>query len=403
MPRTAMTAGLDPSACASPLTATRGARGALPERAGVGHRARGLQRRRRGLGVVPARPRPLARLPLERGRAGRHLRHPSAAVPGVGVLERPRPDPEGADLRADRAEGNHGEDAKEYWWYLDSTPTHSWMRWRYHYPQRAFPYDDLVGRERAAAARRAGVRAARHGRLRRPLLGHHRRLRQGGARRPLRPRPRSNAGPDAATLHVLPTLWFRNTWTWGPTVAGPSSCAPTAARSSPSTTCSARCARAARRAGARCSARTRRTRRASGACRRRRTRRTASATTSSHGTPTVNPAQRGHEGGALVPAARGGRRDRRDARCACADARRPRRRVGGDATDRASARPTSGTPSSRPPRRAEEARVMRQAFAGMLWSKQLYHYDVDRWLHGDPGQPLPPPSAWRPQRASGAT
>jgi hypothetical protein len=40
--------------------------------------------------------------------------------------------------------GNHGEDAKEYWWYLDSTPTHSWMRWRYHYPQTAFPYDDLV-------------------------------------------------------------------------------------------------------------------------------------------------------------------------------------------------------------------------------------------------------------------
>src|SRR6266480_5715461 len=41
-------------------------------------------------------------------------------------------------------EGNHGEDAKDYWWYLDSTPTHSWMTWRYHYPQRAFPYGELV-------------------------------------------------------------------------------------------------------------------------------------------------------------------------------------------------------------------------------------------------------------------
>src|SRR5258708_33430967 len=40
--------------------------------------------------------------------------------------------------------GNHGEDVKEYWWYMDSTPTHSWMKWRYHYPQRAFPYDQLV-------------------------------------------------------------------------------------------------------------------------------------------------------------------------------------------------------------------------------------------------------------------
>ena len=45
-------------------------------------------------------------------------------------------------------EGNHGEDAKEYWWYLDCTPTHSWMRWRYAYPQRAFPYAELVAEKR---------------------------------------------------------------------------------------------------------------------------------------------------------------------------------------------------------------------------------------------------------------
>jgi hypothetical protein len=45
-------------------------------------------------------------------------------------------------------EGNHGEDAKEYWWYLDSTPTHSWMRWRYVYPQGPFPYADLLEENR---------------------------------------------------------------------------------------------------------------------------------------------------------------------------------------------------------------------------------------------------------------
>jgi hypothetical protein len=50
-------------------------------------------------------------------------------------------------------EGNHGEDVKEYWWYLDSTPTHSWMTWRYHYPQREFPYARLVA-ENARRARR---------------------------------------------------------------------------------------------------------------------------------------------------------------------------------------------------------------------------------------------------------
>ena len=45
-------------------------------------------------------------------------------------------------------EGNHGEDAKEYWWYLDSTPTHSWMRWRYWYPQAEYPYARLVNDNR---------------------------------------------------------------------------------------------------------------------------------------------------------------------------------------------------------------------------------------------------------------
>src|SRR5262245_60663421 len=41
------------------------------------------------------------------------------------------------------SEGNHGEDVKEYWWYLDAVPSHAWNRWRYHYPQQAFPYEQL--------------------------------------------------------------------------------------------------------------------------------------------------------------------------------------------------------------------------------------------------------------------
>ena len=49
-------------------------------------------------------------------------------------------------------EGNHGEDAKEYWWYLDALPSHAWNRWRYHYPQREFPYERPRRGERAAAA-----------------------------------------------------------------------------------------------------------------------------------------------------------------------------------------------------------------------------------------------------------
>ena len=79
------------------------------------------------------------------------------------------------------AEGNHGEDVKEYWWYLDALPSHAWNRWRYHYPQAAFPYEDLDGGERPAGQARPGVRAARHRRVRRgPLLDH---------RGPTTPRP----------------------------------------------------------------------------------------------------------------------------------------------------------------------------------------------------------------------
>ncbi len=73
------------------------------------------------------------------------------------------------------SQGNHGEDAKEYWWYLDCTPSHSWMRWRYAYPQAAFPY---AGPDRGQNARRsrerARVRAARHRRVRARLVGHRR-------------------------------------------------------------------------------------------------------------------------------------------------------------------------------------------------------------------------------------
>ena len=79
-------------------------------------------------------------------------------------------------------EGNHGEDAKEYWWSLDATPTYSWLRWRYHYPQAEFPYERLRQENAKPHARAAGIRASRHRRVRRrSILANHRGLRQGGA------------------------------------------------------------------------------------------------------------------------------------------------------------------------------------------------------------------------------
>ena len=80
-------------------------------------------------------------------------------------------------------EGNHGEDVKEYYFYLDATPTHSYMKALYKYPQAAFPYDRLVEENRRARQGPARVRADRHRRVRRrPLLRRVRRVRQGRAR-----------------------------------------------------------------------------------------------------------------------------------------------------------------------------------------------------------------------------
>jgi len=114
------------------------------------------------------------------------------------------------------SEGNHGEDVKEYYYYLDSTPTHSYMKYLYKYPQAAYPYDQLVSANKALSR-----------------LDFEYELIDSGVFNDNRyfdvfveyakPAPNDiliqitvvNRGPSAATLHVLPTLWFRNTWSWG--------------------------------------------------------------------------------------------------------------------------------------------------------------------------------------------
>ena len=114
-------------------------------------------------------------------------------------------------------EGNHGEDAKEMWWYLDGTPTHSWMRWRYLYPQRPFPYDEL--RETNAARTRDDPEyelwdtgAFDDSRYWSVTVDYAKAAPDDVCMR-ITVR---NEGPDTASLHVLPTLWFRNTWDWEP-------------------------------------------------------------------------------------------------------------------------------------------------------------------------------------------
>ena len=94
------------------------------------------------------------------------------------------------------AEGNHGEDVKEYYFYLDSTPTHSYMKYLYKYPQRRVPVRGPGPDQRRARQGRAGVRAAGHRRLRRgPLLRRLRRVRQGGSGGPPGPDRRGEPWP----------------------------------------------------------------------------------------------------------------------------------------------------------------------------------------------------------------
>jgi hypothetical protein len=110
-------------------------------------------------------------------------------------------------------EGNHGEDAKEYWWYLDSTPTHSWMRWAYAYPQAAYPYDQLVHHGRGKLdpeLELLDTGVFDEDRYWDIVVDYAKATPDDWCiRMKLR-----NAGPEAATLHVLPTLWFRNSWSW---------------------------------------------------------------------------------------------------------------------------------------------------------------------------------------------
>ena len=106
------------------------------------------------------------------------------------------------------SESNHGEDVKEYYFYLDSTPTHSYMKYLYKYPQAAYPYDELVETSRGRSRQRVRVRTARHGRLRRgSLLRRVRRVRQGVARGhpdpDQRPQPRPGSGRAARPADAL--------------------------------------------------------------------------------------------------------------------------------------------------------------------------------------------------------
>jgi len=116
------------------------------------------------------------------------------------------------------SEGNHGEDVKEYYFYLDSTPTHSYMKYLYKYPRRSYPYDDLVRTNRQRNRLDFEYELLDTG-----VFDDDRyfdvfvEYAKGTPEDMLIRLSVFNRSAEPATLHVLPTLWFRNTWSWSKT------------------------------------------------------------------------------------------------------------------------------------------------------------------------------------------
>ncbi len=303
------------------------------------------------------------------------------------------------------AQANHGEDVKEYWWYLDALPSHAWNRWRYHYPQQAFPYEDLL-----AVNGRRGNLDPEYELLDTGVFDEDRYwivevhyAKADGDDLLVRVQV-TNAGPEADTVHVLPTAWFRNTWSWdvgapkprlsaaGPTAVaiehpflgdlellagpGPDGAAPRLLFCDNETNYA----------------------------------RLYGAGPAEHypkdgindhvltGAPTVNPEQHGTKCAAwytlrvepgqtaelrLRLRPQGSRPKAPGALEADFEKVMDKREAEADEFY-AELTPLSAS--------ADEAMVLRQALAGMLWSKQFYYYDVRRWLDGDPTQPTPPAS-----------
>jgi hypothetical protein len=319
-------------------------------------------------------------------------------------------------------QGNHGEDVKEYWWYLDALPSHAWLRWRYHYPQSEYPYELLVSEN----ARR-GLHDPEFELLDTGVFDQDRywsvevTYAKADPTDVLMRVAIHNHGPDPAELHVLPTLWFRNTWDWGDEGAKPTMrVADGAIRAEMDASFAYELVSAAGPDGAPtalfCDNETNMPR-VFGAAARSQYPKDGINDHVVSGAATVNPAAVGTKAAwwHRVTVAAGGdaelrlRLRRRDASRTAATARTAPTApadlgAGFDATLAQRAREADEYYAAITPEGldAGRAKVVRQASAGLVWSKQYYPYRVARWLDGDPGQPPPPDAhqhgrnaAWR--------
>jgi hypothetical protein len=299
------------------------------------------------------------------------------------------------------AEGNHGEDVKEYYFYLDNTPTHSYMRYLYKYPQAAFPYDRLRQENRARTRHDGEFELVDTG-----VFDDHRyfdvdiEYAKAHAEDILIRVTATNRGSDPAPLHLVPTVWFRNTWSWATSETRPSLRAASGAHGAavaleeptygrrwlccdgnPPLLFTENETNAERLFGV--ANRTPYVKDGIDAC----------IVRGQHAA--VNPAQTGTKAAAhyaFVVPAHGSVTIRLRLTDAAPGIGGPAFGEAFDETMAARRREADRFHEAiAPADLSEDARlVMRQALAGLLWSKQFYHYDVRRWLAGDPMQPPPP-------------
>jgi len=299
------------------------------------------------------------------------------------------------------SEGNHGEDVKEYYFYLDSTPTHSYMRFLYKYPQAPFPYADLV-----AENRRRGKHEPEYELNDTGIFADDRyfdvqvEYAKAGVDDILIRIGVTNRGPDVARIEVLPTVWFRNTWSWSrdavkPALAHEAATYPCISLSEPKYGHRWLHCEGAPLPELLFTENETNTARVFGYDNGARFTKDAFHRHVIGGdADAVNPERRGTKAAA-----------RYAMRIAPGETTTLRLRLN-------DAPPTIAAPfgeefdslfalrqreadefyaATFPPTLSEDARlVARQACAGLLWSKQYYHYAVKDWLDGDNAQPAPP-------------
>ncbi len=306
-------------------------------------------------------------------------------------------------------EGNHGEDVKEYYFYLDSTPTHSYMKFLYKYPQARFPYEQLL-----EETKRRGRQSPEYELIDTGIFDEDRyfdvfiEYAKASPEDLLIRINAINRGPERASLELLPTVWFANTWSWGiddrrPRLRREDSVSDPAAIRIHHFDLPLRWLVCDNTDGGSpellFTENETNYKRLYGTDNHARFVKDGINDYVVHGnTEAVNPKQLGTKAAARY------RFDLDAGQSAVIRLRltraEPNAALLGEEFDRIFASRISEADEfyehHAPPGATEdEKRVQRQAFAGMMWSKQYYHYDMRRWLRGDVAQPDPPPSRLR--------